>query len=115
MAELNLTVQQRAVVENRGGSLLVSAAAGSGKTFVLVERLFRYVAEGCNINDFLIITYTKAAAAELRSKIAAELSKRLAENPGDKHLKRQLLLVYQAPCGQEDYSIQKSRCHKFST
>ena len=96
MAELNLTVQQQAVVENRGGSLLVSAAAGSGKTFVLVERLFRYVAEGSNINDFLIITYTKAAAAELRSKIAAELSKRLAADPGDRHLKRQLLLVYQA-------------------
>jgi len=96
MAELTLTRQQQAVVENRGGSLLVSAAAGSGKTFVLVERLFRYVAEGCNINDFLIITYTKAAAAELRSKIAAELSKRLAKSPSDAHLKRQLLLVYQA-------------------
>ena len=96
MAELTLTREQQAVVENRGGSLLVSAAAGSGKTFVLVERLFRYVAEGCNINDFLIITYTKAAAAELRSKIAAELSKRLAKNPNDLHLKQQLLLVYQA-------------------
>ena len=52
MAELTLTREQQAVVENRGGSRLVSAAAGSGKTFVLVERLFRYVAEGCNINDF---------------------------------------------------------------
>lgn len=97
MGELKLTPQQRAVVENRGGSLLVSAAAGSGKTKVLVERLFRYVTEEhCNVDDFLIITYTKAAAAELRSKIAAELTKRLAENPGDRHLKRQLLRVYQA-------------------
>ena len=96
MSELTLTRQQQAVVENRGGSLLVSAAAGSGKTFVLVERLFRYIAEGCNIDDFLIITYTKAAAAELRSKIAAELSKRLGQTPGNAHLKRQLLLVYQA-------------------
>ena len=97
MGELKLTPQQRAVVENRGGSLLVSAAAGSGKTKVLVERLFRYVTEErCNVDDFLIITYTKAAAAELRSKIAAELTKRLAENPGDGHLKRQLLRVYQA-------------------
>ena len=51
-------------MENRGGSLLVSAAAGSGKTKVLVDRLFRYVTEErCNIDDFLIITYTKAAAA----------------------------------------------------
>ena len=92
-----LTKQQQSAVEDRGGALLVSAAAGSGKTKVLVERLFRYVTEEhCNVDDFLIITYTKAAAAELRSKIAAELTKRLAENPGDRHLKRQLLRVYQA-------------------
>ena len=97
MAKLNLTEQQQAAVENRGGSLLVSAAAGSGKTKVLVERLFRYVtADHCHVDDFLIITYTKAAAAELRSKIAAELSKRLAEAPGDRHLRSQLLRVYQA-------------------
>ena len=83
MAKLTLTPQQQAVVENRGGSLLVSAAAGSGKTKVLVDRLFRYVTEErCNIDDFLIITYTKAAAAELRGKIASELSRRLAETPG---------------------------------
>lgn len=97
MAKLTLTPQQRAVAENRGGSLLVSAAAGSGKTRVLVERLFRYVTEErCNVDDFLIITYTRAAAAELRSKIAGELNSRLAEDPGDAHLKRQLLRVYQA-------------------
>ena len=92
-----LTAQQQAVVENRGGSLLVSAAAGSGKTKVLVERLFRYVMEEhCNIDDFLIITYTKAAAAELRGKIASELSHRMAAAPGDGHLRQQLLRVYQA-------------------
>ena len=97
MSGLKLTAAQQAVVENRGGSLLVSAAAGSGKTKVLVERLFRYITEEkCNVNDFLIITYTKAAAAELRGKIAEELSARLAENPGDTHLRRQLLLVYRA-------------------
>ena len=97
MGALTLTPQQQAVVENRGGSLLVSAAAGSGKTKVLVERLFRYLTEEhCNVDDFLIITYTKAAAAELRSKIAAELGKRLAQTPGDGHLRRQLLRVYQA-------------------
>ena len=94
---LQLTAQQQAVVENRGGSLLVSAAAGSGKTKVLVERLFRYVElDHCSIDDFLIITYTKAAAAELRSKIASELSARMAQRPGDEHLRRQLLRVYQA-------------------
>lgn len=82
-----LTPQQETAVYNRGGSLLVSAAAGSGKTKVLVERLFSYMEqEGCQVDDFLIITYTKAAAAELRGKIAQELTRRVAERPGDGHL-----------------------------
>jgi len=94
---VTLTPQQQAAVENRGGSLLVSAAAGSGKTRVLVDRLFRYVTEEhYNVDDFLIITYTRAAAAELRGKIAAELSRRMGEDPGAAHLRRQLLRVYQA-------------------
>ena len=97
MAEIKLTPEQRSAVENRGGSLLVSAAAGSGKTKVLVERLFDYMADGsCNVDDFLIITYTKAAAAELRGKIAVELSRRVAEDPNNHHLRRQLYRVYQA-------------------
>ncbi len=94
---VTLTPQQQAAVEDRGGSLLVSAAAGSGKTRVLVDRLFRYVTKDrCNVDDFLIITYTRAAAAELRGKIASELSRLLGESPADSHLRRQLLRVYQA-------------------
>ena len=97
MARFEMTPEQRMAVEDRGGSLLVSAAAGSGKTKVLVERLFRYITdEHCAVDDFLIITYTKAAAAELRGKIAAELAKRVAEQPEDGHLRRQLFRVYQA-------------------
>ena len=77
MAE-KLTNEQQAAVDSRERSLLVSAAAGSGKTKVLVERLFSYVErEGANLDDFLIITYTRAAASELRGKISAEISKRL--------------------------------------
>ena len=92
-----LTPQQETAVYNRGGSLLVSAAAGSGKTKVLVERLFSYMEqEGCQVDDFLIITYTKAAAAELRGKIAQELTRRVAERPANGHLRRQMLRVYQA-------------------
>ena len=94
---ITLTPEQAAAVENRGGQLLVSAAAGSGKTKVLVERLFRYVEEEHkNLDEFLIITYTKAAAAELRGKIAGELGKRVGENPGNAHLRRQMLRVYRA-------------------
>ena len=96
MAE-ELTPQQRAAVENRGGRLLVSAAAGSGKTKVLVDRLLSYITDPMdarNIDDFLMITYTKAAASELRGKIAAKLSQRVAENEGNVHLQRQLQRLY---------------------
>jgi len=96
MAE-QLTSQQKAAVENRGGKLLVSAAAGSGKTKVLVDRLLLYITQGngqINVDDFLIITYTKAAAAELRGKIASKLNERLAEDPGNRHLQRQIQRLY---------------------
>lgn len=94
-----LTEQQRDAVFNRNGKLLVSAAAGSGKTKVLVDRLMSYISEShgkINIDDFLIITYTHAAAAELRSKIAAKLSEKLAEDPGNWHLQRQVQRLYMA-------------------
>lgn len=97
MGELKLTEQQHAAVFDRGGSLLVSAAAGSGKTKVLVERVFSYLTqERANVDDFLIITYTRAAAAELRARLASELAARVAETPEDRHLRRQMFRVYQA-------------------
>ena len=97
MGELKLTEQQHAAVFDRGGSLLVSAAAGSGKTKVLVERVFSYLTqEHANVDDFLIITYTRAAAAELRARLASELAARVAETPEDRHLRRQMFRVYQA-------------------
>lgn len=90
-----LTEEQRKIVADRGGELLVSAAAGSGKTRVLVERLLdRVTGEKLDIDQFLVITYTKAAAAELRGRIAQELSERLALSPNDRHLRRQTILVY---------------------
>ena len=92
-----LTNEQMTAVTDRGGGLLVSAAAGSGKTKVLVERLFSYIEEEhCSVDDFLIITYTKAAAAELRGKIARELTARVAAQPENAHLRRQMFRVYQA-------------------
>lgn len=99
MAEIRLTEHQQAVVENRGGALLVSAAAGSGKTKVLVDRLLRYLTDPdapCNIDEFLMITYTKAAASELRGKINAEITRRLARNPDNRHLQRQLTRIHLA-------------------
>ena len=94
---IELTREQRAAVEDRGGDLLVSAAAGSGKTRVLVERLMGYVERGEDIDRFLVITFTNAAAAELRERIAAAIHARLARKPGDRHLRRNATLVYKAP------------------
>ena len=79
-----LTKAQKAAVEDRGGPLLVAAAAGSGKTKVLVDRLMGYLCQDrdpANVDEFLIITYTKAAASELRGKIGAKLTEVLPEKP----------------------------------
>lgn len=92
-----LTVQQRQAVEYRGGKLLVSAAAGSGKTKVLVDRLLSYLLDPVNpadLDEFLLITYTKAAAAELRGKIAKKLSEAVAQHPENRHLQRQMQRLY---------------------
>lgn len=96
MAE-KLTPQQQQAVQNRGGKLLVSAAAGSGKTKVLVDRLLGYLTDPvmpANLDDFLIITYTKAAASELRGKIAAKLTERIAAEPENRHLQRQMQRLF---------------------
>ena len=96
MAE-KLTPQQRQAVEDRGGRLLVSAAAGSGKTKVLVDRLLKYLNDPvspANLDDFLIITYTKAAASELRGKIAAKLTERIAAEPENRHLQQQMQRLF---------------------
>lgn len=96
MAE-KLTPQQQQAVYNRGGKLLVSAAAGSGKTKVLVDRLLSYLTDPirpANLDEFLIITYTKAAASELRGKIAAKLSEKIAESPENIHLQKQMQRLF---------------------
>lgn len=96
MAE-KLTPQQAQAVTNRGGKLLVSAAAGSGKTKVLVDRLMGYLTDPhdpANLDEFLIITYTKAAASELRGKIASKLTERIAREPENRHLQQQLQRLY---------------------
>ncbi len=92
------TEQQRQVIANRGGTLLVSAAAGSGKTAVLVERVLQRITDPdhpCDIDSFLIVTFTRAAASEMRGKIADALTEQAAQNP-TAHLRRQLLLVHRA-------------------
>ncbi len=97
MSDVKWTRDQLRAICARDSSVLVSAAAGSGKTAVLVERLLRRITEeGRDITEFLIITYTKAAATELRRKIYESLSKYAALHPRDKHIRRQIALVASA-------------------
>jgi superfamily I DNA/RNA helicase len=91
-----LTREQQMAVDDRGGKLLVSAAAGSGKTKVLVDRLMKYLEDPispADLDEFLIITYTKAAASELRGKIAAKLTEKIAENP-ESRLQQQMQRLF---------------------
>ncbi|MCX7614956.1 MAG: UvrD-helicase domain-containing protein [Clostridiales bacterium] len=93
---VNWTPEQKQAIETHTGSLLVSAAAGSGKTAVLVERIMQRILDDGDprdIDEFLIVTYTNAAASEMRYKIAQAIENRLSENPGDRRLLRQLRLL----------------------
>lgn len=102
MSGFSLTDDQRKAVYARGSSLLVSAAAGSGKTRVLTERLMGYVTDEntpLDIDRFLIITYTRAAAAELKGRILRELGERCAADPDNRRLRRQSVLCHNASIG----------------
>ncbi len=90
------TDDQRKAITARDGTLLVSAAAGSGKTAVLVERVLERLADpknDCPADALLIVTFTKAATAQMREKIAAALQKRVREDPTNEHLLRQQALL----------------------
>lgn len=92
------TPDQQKAIEARKGTLLVSAAAGSGKTAVLVERVIQRICDAenpCGVENLLIVTFTNAAAAQMKEKIAAAISKKIALNPSDKRLRRQQLML---PC-----------------
>ncbi len=100
-----LTPQQQAAVSLRGRTVLVSAAAGAGKTRVLVERLMGYVTdlfEPRHIDEFLIVTYTRAAAGELRGRIMKRLRALSDAMPDNQHLRAQLTRVHAARIGTLD-------------
>ena len=102
MPELNFTPEQRAAIDTRGSTVLVSAAAGSGKTRVLTERLMAYLTDAehpVDIDHFLVITYTRAAAAELRSRILDGIYARIASDPENRRLRRQVALCARAEIG----------------
>ena len=102
MSEFKPTAAQYAAIHTRGSAVLVSAGAGSGKTRVLTERLMSYITDPENpadIDSFLIITFTRAAAGELRGRIMEELAQALARDPGSRRLRRQSALCQKAQIG----------------
>lgn len=95
----NWTREQRQVIELRNRNILVSAAAGSGKTAVLVERIIGRIldkSQPVDIDKMLIVTFTNAAAAEMRERIGSAVEKALEEEPQNVHLQRQSTLVHHA-------------------
>ncbi len=94
------TNEQRDVISHKDGDLTVSAAAGSGKTTVMVERVLRLVREEhYDLNRMLIVTFTRAAAGEMRQKIAGALDEALKAEPGNGFLRRQRQALQDAPIG----------------
>lgn len=96
---IHFTAAQQRVLDARDHDILVSAAAGSGKTAVLVERIVRLVSEGrqpLDIDRLLVVTFTRAAAAQMRERIGIALTARLRDDPGNVHLQRQEVLLHNA-------------------
>jgi ATP-dependent helicase/nuclease subunit A len=99
MATMQWTTDQQKVIDLRNRNILVSAAAGSGKTAVLVERIITMITKGqhpIDIDRLLIVTFTNAAAAEMRERIGKAIEKKLSEQPNNIHLQKQMTLLHNA-------------------
>lgn len=96
---ISFTERQQQVIEERNCNLLVSAAAGSGKTAVLVERIIRQITDQehpVDIDRLLVVTFTSAAAAEMRERVSNAINDRLAKEPENEHLQKQATLLHNA-------------------
>ena len=93
------TEEQQKVIDLRDRNILVSAAAGSGKTAVLVERIIQMLTDEkhpIDVDRLLIVTFTEAAAAEMKERVRNAIEKSLEENPENTHLQRQATLIHSA-------------------
>lgn len=96
---INWTIDQKKVIETRNKNILVSAAAGSGKTTVLSERVISKITDKDNpvdVDRILVLTFTRAAAREMKAKITKNLTTLAEKNPSDENLRRQLTLIHKA-------------------
>lgn len=97
MAEVKWTNEQLQAIQEKDSNILVAAAAGSGKTAVLVERIIhKIIDEQMDIDKILVVTFTNAAASEMRERILEAIYKKLEENPENVHLQRQVILLNKA-------------------
>ena len=97
MADVKWTSEQLDAITKKDSNILVAAAAGSGKTAVLVERIIRkIIVEKIDIDKILVVTFTNAAAAEMRERILDAIYKKMEENPEDKNLQKQIILLNKA-------------------
>lgn len=107
MVAVSWTDEQRKAIEKNGCNLLVAAAAGSGKTAVLVEKIVNMVSDGTDIDTLLVTTFTDAAAKKMKQEIGAEIKRRLLCDNGNAHLIKQLVLL-----GRADICTIDSFCMK---
>ncbi|MBQ7038147.1 MAG: helicase-exonuclease AddAB subunit AddA [Clostridia bacterium] len=103
---MDWTTEQKHCIYSHGGTLLVSAAAGSGKTTVLVERIVQHILAGHDVDRLLVVTFTNAAAAEMRQRLTKALTKQAAEQPENWHLQQQLIRLPRADiCTVDSFCI----------
>ena len=96
MGGIQWTSDQYEIIEARNSNILVSAAAGSGKTAVLIERIYRRITDKdspVDVDQFVIVTFTKAAASQMKDRLRERLEEALSEHPEDVHLQRQIQLM----------------------
>lgn len=97
MSKVNWTPEQQDAIYEKGSNILVAAAAGSGKTAVLVERIInKIIQEKIDIDKLLVVTFTNSAAAEMRERVLNAIYQKLEETPEDENLQRQVTLLNKA-------------------
>lgn len=113
MGEVKWTTEQLQAIESKGSNILVAAAAGSGKTAVLVERIIhKIIDDKIDIDKMLVVTFTNAAAAEMRERILEAIYQKLEQEPSNEHLQKQITLLNKASiCTIHSFCLDVIRNH----